>query len=267
MQFLALCVVSDPDGWRAWLQKERNAGAREYSMAARKSTNWASVAPRTLTRPNACHSLKAAERGPVGAHSLQPLSGLPGASRGLSAIIRVPYGSGTNRSRAHSLPHKLARNSGLHLARNSELHLARNSRLRPTAHGEPHKLAQQRKGEELARESKGEELAQHGKDRKLEREGRRHKLGREGRRHKLREAVGVTNCAGELATFKGQKCNDKYTLWLPLVLLMLRNVTKNASSTNVLSVKMPIVQMYYRVKMILILSPTGENRAGGLIRP
>lgn len=42
---------------------------------------------------------------------------------------------------------------------------------------------------------------------------------------------------------------------------------KILSSTNVLSVKKPIVQMYYRVKMILILSPTGENRAGGLIRP
>lgn len=34
------------------------------------------------------------------------------------------------------------------------------------------------------------------------------------------------------------------------------------SSTNVLSVKMPIVQMYYRVKMILILSPTGEIEQG-----
>lgn len=36
-----------------------------------------------------------------------------------------------------------------------------------------------------------------------------------------------------------------------LILLMLRNVTK-----------MPIVQMYYRVKMILILSPTGEIEQG-----
>lgn len=199
-------------------------------MAARKSSNRASVTPRTLTGPNACHSLKAAEMGPRGAHSLQPLSGLPGASRGLWRVISVADRSGKNRSRAHSSPHKLARNSELHLARNSELQLA--------AHGKPHKLA---------RKGKGEELAQHGKD---------HKLEREGRRHKLRDAVGITNCAGELVTLKGQKCNDQNTLWLPLVLLMLRNVTKT-----------PIVQMYYRVKTILILSLTGENRAGGPIRP
>lgn len=252
-------------------ERKKRARLRVYSMAARKSTNWAGVAPRTLAGPDACHGLKTAERGPVGAHSLQALSALLGPSRALSAIIRVPYGSGKNRSRAHGLPHKLARNS--------EPHLARNSRLQLTAHGEPHKLAQQRKGEELARESKGEELAQHGKD---------HKLEREGRRHKLREAVGVTNCAAELATLKGQKCNDRNTLWegrgmirMPYQIrdadgsppidqfrLSFRLVENDShsqeplSSTNVLSAKMPIVQMYYRVKMILILRSAGKIEQG-----
>lgn len=112
-------------------------------MTARKSSNRASVAPRTLTGPNACHSLKAAESLTRGVHSPQALSALLGPSGALSAIIRVSYRLAKNRSRAHGLPHKLARNSGLHLARNSELQLA--------AHGKPHKLAREGKGEELAR--------------------------------------------------------------------------------------------------------------------
>lgn len=115
----------------------------------------------------------------MGAHSLRPLSGLLGASGGFWRVISAADRLGKNRSRAHSLPHKLARNSELQL----------------TAHGEHHKLARKGKDHKLERKGKSEELAQQGKD------------------HKLRDAVGVTNCAGELATFKGQKCNDQNTLW------------------------------------------------------
>lgn len=187
-------------------------------MAARKSTNWASVAPRTPTGPGACHSFKAAESLARGAHSLQPLSGLLGASRGLSAIIRVPYGSGKNRSRAHSLSHKLARNSGLQLAQNSKLQLA--------AHGNRHKLARKGKDEELARKGKDKELAREGKPHKLARESKGEKLAREGKPHKLRHTVGVTNCAGKLATFKGQKCNDQNILWRTILYINSAYVTK-----------------------------------------
>ena len=268
-------IVAERSGWRAWPQERKNrARPRAYSMAARKSTNWGSVSPRTLTGPNACHSLKPAERGPMGAHSLQALSALLGAPRGLSAVIRVSDRLGKNRSRTHSEHH---------LAQHSELHLARNSRLQLTAHGERHKLA---------RKGKGEKLAQHGKDHPAW-HSEHHKLAREGRRHKLRGAVGVTNCAAELATFKGQKCNDQNILWEGQGIIRMPYQIRDAdgsapndkfrlsfglvendshsqeplSSTNVLSGKKPVVQMNYCVKMILILSPTGENRAGGLIRP
>ena len=226
----------------------------------------------------------------MGAHSLQALSALLGAPRGLSAVIRVPDRLGKNRSRTHSehhlaqhSEHHLAQHSELHLAQHSELHLARNSRLQLTAHGERHKLA---------RKGKGEELAQHSKDHPAW-HSEHHKLAREGRRHKLRGAVGVTNCAAELATFKGQKCNDQNILWEGQGIIRMPYQIRDAdgsapndkfrlsfglvendyhsqeplSSTNELSGKMPVVQMNYRVKMILIISPTGENRAGGLIRP
>lgn len=142
--------------------KKERARLRAYSMAARKSTNWGSVSPRTLTGPGACHSLKPAERGPMGAHGLQALSSLLGASMGLSAIIRVPYGSAKNRSRPNSEHHKLAQ-------RGKDHKLERNSGLQLTAHGERHKLA---------RKGRSEELAQHGKDHPTW-HGKYHKLARE----------------------------------------------------------------------------------------
>lgn len=173
-------------------------------MTARKSTNWASVAPRTLTGPDACHSLKAAESLARGAHSLQALSALLGPSGAFWRVISAADRLGKNRSRAHSLPHKLARNSEPHLARNSELQLARNSELQLTAHGEPHKL--ERKG-------KGEELARKGKD------------------CKLRDAVSVTNRTAKLATSKGQKCNDQNTLWEGRGMIRMPDTTRDADGS------------------------------------
>jgi len=87
-------------------KKETHARVR-YTMTARKSTPWESVSARTLTGPNSRHSLKAAKAAPRGAHSLQGLSALLGASRGLWRVISFPYGLGKNRLGPHSFAHFL----------------------------------------------------------------------------------------------------------------------------------------------------------------
>jgi len=87
-------------------KKETRTRAR-YTMTARKSRNGESVSARTLARQDACHSLKAAETAPIGAHSLQTLSALLGAPRGRWRVISFPDGSAKNRSRPHSFVHLL----------------------------------------------------------------------------------------------------------------------------------------------------------------
>jgi len=76
-------------------------------MTARKSRNGESVSARTLARQDACHSLKAAEAAPRGAHSLQALPALLGAPRGRWRVISFPDGLGKNRLEPHSFAHFL----------------------------------------------------------------------------------------------------------------------------------------------------------------
>jgi len=87
-------------------KKETRTRAR-YTMTARKSRNGESVSTRTLARQDACHSLKAAEAAPMGAHSLQALPSLLGAPRGRWRVISLANGLGENRSRPHGFAHFL----------------------------------------------------------------------------------------------------------------------------------------------------------------
>lgn len=183
-------------------------------MTARKSTNWASVAPRTLTGPDACHSLKVAESLARGVHSLRPLSVLLGASRGLWRVISSLYSLGKNRSRAHGKHHKPEAMESI-----TNCHRKKESQ---TDSRSEHHLARKSKGEELARESKPHKLVREGKGKELAREDKPHKLRdtvsitncreqlalqttEHGKRRKPHERVGIANCTGELGIFYGSR--------------------------------------------------------------
>jgi len=105
--FVVWPIVPERKGKRPLRKKERNAHVRGYIMTARKSRNGESVSARTLARQDACHSLKATERAPMGAHGLQCLSSLLGAPGGLWCVISFSDGLGENRSKPHSFAHFL----------------------------------------------------------------------------------------------------------------------------------------------------------------
>jgi hypothetical protein len=75
--------------------KERRKGARvKTTPPTILSTIARKVTRRTMTGPNASHSLKAAESLSRCPHTRQRVKALLGASRSLSALISAPYGSG-----------------------------------------------------------------------------------------------------------------------------------------------------------------------------
>jgi hypothetical protein len=74
--------------------KERKKGARvKTTLPPILSTIERKVTRRTITGPNASHSLKAAESLSSCPHTRQRVKALLGASRGLSALISATYGS------------------------------------------------------------------------------------------------------------------------------------------------------------------------------
>ena len=71
----------------------------------------------------------------------------------------------------------------------------------------------------------------------------------------LWEGWGTIRMPDTIKDADGSGWNDKLSLSLA------------QNSTNVLPRKMPIVQMYYRVKMVLVLRGAAEKSSRGLIRP
>lgn len=159
-------------------ERKNRTRPRTYSMAARKSRNWESVSARTLAGSNSSHSLKAAERAPMGAHSLQALSALLGASGGLWRVISFPYGLGKNRLRPHGF-----------------VHFLKAQKVRLTASPESIKNWH---GKERIKNQRGRERIKNWRGR----ESIKNWHGRES----------VKNWRGELAIFSPQKCNDQNTL-------------------------------------------------------
>jgi len=181
-------IVPERSDGPPWRKKERNAHVRGYTMTARKSRNGESVSARTLARQDACHSLKAAEAAPMGAHSLQCLSALLGAPRGRWRVISFPDGSAKNRSRPHSFAHFLEA-----------------QKVSLTA--SPERIKNQRRKESIKNQRRKERIKNW-----HERERIKNWHGRESIKN-WRGRESIKNWRGELAIFSPQKCNDQNTLW------------------------------------------------------